>query len=169
MEVTIRSGGSADDVNAIARIHAEVFEPEYGMEPSFAADTAVQLAELRRSGWPAEREGCWIAELDGRPVGSATLRDLGGGLARLGHLALRPQARGTGAGRRLFETVVEAARAAGYERLELMTFRDLAAARELYCRGGFRLMKGEQMVRWGRELDWERWELALQGAAPSSL
>jgi GNAT superfamily N-acetyltransferase len=161
MEVTIRSGGSADDVNAIARINGEVFEPEHGMEPSFAGDMAVQLAELRRSGWPGEREGCWIAELDGRPVGGVTLRDLGGGLARLGHLALHPDARGSGAGRRLFDTVVDAARAAGYERLELMTFRDLEAAREIYRRGGFELTSSEHMVRWGRELDWERWELAL--------
>ena len=161
MEVSIRSGGSADDVNAIARINGEVFEPEYGMEPSFAADMAVQLAELRRSGWPGEGEGCWIAELDGRPVGAVTLRDLGGGLARLGHLALRPEARGTGAGRRLFETVVEAAREAGYERLELMTFRDLETARKLYRRAGFRVMSSEQIVRWGRELEWERWQRAL--------
>jgi GNAT superfamily N-acetyltransferase len=161
VEVTIRSGGSADDVNAIARINGEVFEPEYGMDRSFAADIAVQLAELRRSGWPGEHEGCWIAEVDGQPVGGVTLRDLGGELARLGHLALRTEARGSGAGRRLFDTVVEAARAAGYERLELMTFRDLEAARNIYRRGGFELTSSEHMVRWGRELDWERWELAL--------
>lgn len=167
MEVTIRRGGSADDVNAIARINGEVFEPEHGLEPSFAADMAVQLAELRRSGWPGEGEGCWIAELDGRAVGSVTLRDLGGGLARLGHLALRPEARGTGAGWRLLETVVEAAREAAYERLELMTFRDLVAARELYRRGGFRVLTSEHMVHWGRELVWERWELALQARAGS--
>ena len=161
MEVTIRSGGSAEDVNAIVRINGEVFEPEYGLEPSFAADMAVQLAELRRSGWPRERDGCWIAELDGQPVGAVTMRDLGDGLARLGPLALRPEARGTGAGRRLFETVVEAARAAGYERMELLTFRELEAAREIYRRGGFEMTSREHMVRWGRELDWERWELAL--------
>jgi GNAT superfamily N-acetyltransferase len=148
-------------VNAIARINGEVFEPEYGLEPSFAADMAVQLAELRRGGWPGEREGCWIAELEGQPVGAVTMRDLGDGLARLGHLALRPEARGTGAGRRLFETVVEAARAAGYERIELLTFRELEAAREIYRRGGFEMTSREHMVRWGRELDWERWELAL--------
>jgi GNAT superfamily N-acetyltransferase len=161
MEVTIRSGGSAEDLNAIARINGEVFEPEFGMEPSFAAEMAVQLAELRRSGWPREGEGFWIAELDGRAVGSITLRSLGDGVARLGHLALRAEARGTGAGRRLFETVVEAARAAGYERLELVTFRDLAAARELYRRGGFELTDTYQDFRWGRALDLERWELAL--------
>ncbi len=161
MEVQIRRGGSADDVNAIARINGEVFEPEYGMEPSFAADMAVQLAELRRSGWPRDGEGGWIAELDGRAVGSITLRNLGHGLARLGHLALRPEARGTGVGRQLFDTVVDAARAAGYERLELMTFSDLVDAREIYRRGGFEQITSEHMVRWGRELEWERWELAL--------
>ena len=161
MEVTIRRGGSADDLNAIARINGEVFEPEYGLEPSFAADMAVQLAELRRSGWPRNREGCWIAELHGHPVGGVTLRDLGDGLARLGHLALSPEARGSGAGRRLFDSVVDAARSAGYERVELMTFRDLGAARAIYRRGGFELMSSEHIVRWGRELDWERWELAL--------
>jgi GNAT superfamily N-acetyltransferase len=161
MDVQIRSGATSDDVNQIARINGEVFEPEYGMAPSFAADMAVQLAELRRSGWPRDGEGFWIAELDGRAVGSVTLRNLGGGLARLGHLALAPEARGSGAGRRLFETVVETARAAGYERIELMTFRDLETAREIYRRAGFEMMSSELMARWGRELDWERWELAL--------
>ena len=161
MEVQIRRGGSADDVNAIARINGAVFEPEYGMEPSFAADMALQLAELRRSGWPRDGEGFWIAELDGHAVGGITLRNLGHGLARLGHLALRPEARGSGAGRRLVDTVVDAARAAAYERLELMTFSDLGAAREIYRRGGFELMGSDQVVRWGRELHWERWELAL--------
>ena len=161
MEVLIRRGESADDVNSIARINGDVFEPEYGMAPSFASEMAVQLAELRRSGWPRDGEGCWIAELDGRAVGGITLRNLGHGLARLGHLALRPEARGSGAGQRLVDTVVDAARAAGYERLELMTFTDLAAARAIYRRGGFELMSSEHMLRWGRELQWERWELAL--------
>jgi ribosomal protein S18 acetylase RimI-like enzyme len=161
VEVRIRRGGSTEDVNEVVRINGEVFEPEYGLAPSFASDMAVQLAELRRSGWPGEREGLWMAELDGRVVGAITLRDLGGGAARLGHLALLPEARGSGAGRRLVETVVAAARAAGYDRLELVTFSDLTTARGLYRRGGFELKSSERVVRWGRELDWERWELAL--------
>jgi ribosomal protein S18 acetylase RimI-like enzyme len=161
MEVKIRSGGSAQDVNEVVRINGAVFEPEYGLAPSFASDMAVQLSELRRSGWPKAGEGLWIAELDGQAVGAVTLRDLGDGLARLGHLALAPEARGSGTGRRLVETVLAAARAAGYERVELLTFSDLTAARELYRRGGFELKSSEHVVRWGRELDWERWELAL--------
>jgi GNAT superfamily N-acetyltransferase len=159
--VHIRSGGSAADVNELVRINSEVFEPEYGLDSSFAGGMTLQLAELRRSGWPGTGEGLWIAELEGRAVGAITLRDLGGGLARLGHLALLPEARGTGSGRGLFETVVEAARAAGYERLELVTFSDLTTARDLYRRAGFLMTSSERVHRFGRELDWERWELAL--------
>ena len=42
-----------------------------------------------------------------------------------------------------------------------MTFSELTAAREIYRRGGFALRSSERVFRWGRELDWERWELAL--------
>jgi ribosomal protein S18 acetylase RimI-like enzyme len=161
VEVEIRSGGSAEDVNDVVRINGAVFEREYGIDASFASDMAVQLAELRRSGWPGDGEGLWMAELDGRVVGAITLRDLGGGLARLADLALMPEARGSGAGRRLVVKVLEAARAADYERIELVTFSDLAAAREIYSRAGFRMASSEHVFRWGRELDWERWELAL--------
>jgi ribosomal protein S18 acetylase RimI-like enzyme len=159
--VHIRSGDSAGDVNELVRINGEVFEREYALSPAFAGDMAVQLAELRRSGWPGGGEGLWMAELDGAVVGGVTLRDLGDRLARLGHLALRPEARGSGAGRRLVQTVLKAARAAGYERIELFTFSELVAARELYRRAGFRLTSSERRFRWGHELDWERWELAL--------
>jgi GNAT superfamily N-acetyltransferase len=160
--VEIRPGDAAGDINELVRVNAEVFEPEYGLSPAFANDMAVQLAELHRSGWPgAPGDGLWMAELDGGVVGGVTLRDLGGGLARLGHLALRPEARGTGAGWRLIEAVLDAARAAHYDRIELMTFSALTAARDLYRRAGFEMMSTEHTVRWGREMDWERWELTL--------
>ena len=158
----IRSGDSTGDMNELVRVNGEVFEREYALSPAFAGDMAVQLAELRRSGWPSgPREGLWMAELDGTVVGGITLRDLGDGLARLGHLALQPEARGSGAGRQLVESVVEAARAAGYERVELLTFSGLTEARELYRRTGFEMTSTERTVRWGREMDWERWELPL--------
>jgi GNAT superfamily N-acetyltransferase len=161
MEVEIRAGGSSDDVNTVVRLHGEVYEAEYGLDPDFAADVSLRLSELRRRGWPGPRDGLWIAETDGRPVGSITLDDQGGGLGQLGHLVLTPETRGTGTGRRLVEHVLEAARAVGYERLQLFTFHELSAARGLYQSVGFVKVSGEQTVRWGREMEWERYELAL--------
>lgn len=161
MDVQIRAGGSAEDVNTVVRLHGEVYEAEFGLDPSFAADVATRLSELRRSGWPGDREGLWIAEADGSAVGSITLNDQGDGLGRLGHLVLTPETRGSGAGRRLVEHVLEAARASGYERLELATFSDLSAARSLYQSVGFVKVSGERTVRWGREMEWELYELPL--------
>ena len=160
MTVQIRAGGSSEDVNSVVRLHGEVYEAEYGLDLSFAADVATRLSELRRAGWPGEREGLWIAEADGSAVGAITLDDRGDGLGQLGHLVLTPETRGSGTGRRLVELVLEAARAAGYERLELATFSDLSAARSLYLSVGFVKVSGERTVRWGRAMEWERYELA---------
>jgi len=161
MEVSIRRGGSSKDVNTVVRLHRDIYESEYGLDRSFARDVATRLAELRRGGWPGRREGLWIAEAGGRAVGSITLNDQGGGLGRLGHLVLTPEARGTGAGRRLVEQVLDAARAAGYERLELGTFSELSAAGSLYRSVGFATVTTERSVRWGREMEWQVYELAL--------
>jgi len=161
MNVSIRRGSSAEDVNSIVRLHRDVYEGEYGLDESFGADVAKRLSELRRRGWPGEGEGLWLAEDHGRAVGSITLNDQGGGLGRLGHLVLTPETRGSGAGRRLVEQVLDAARAAGYERLELATFSELSAAGSLYRSVGFVNVSTEDTVRWGRRMQWQRYELEL--------
>ena len=157
----IHPDGSREAVNEVVRLHREVYEGEYDLEPDFANDVATQLAELARSGWPGPREGLWLAQVDGRTVGSVTLIEESSELGRLGHLVLLPDARGTGAGRRLVESVLAAARAAGYERLHLFTFSDLRAAGSLYRSVGFEVSSTEQRLRWGRLMDWQRYELAL--------
>ena len=151
----------SDDVNAVVRLHRAVYESEFGLEPSFADDVATRLAELRRAGFPGRREGLWLAELDGRAVGSVTLREETRTLGHFGHLVLLPEARGTGAGRRLVETALDAARAAGFERLELYTFADLRAAAALDRSVGFEVTDADDTVRWGRRMTWQRYELAL--------
>jgi len=159
--VQIHPDGSRDAVNEVVRLHRQVYEGEYDLESSFANDVATQLAELSRSGWPGPREGLWLARLDGQTVGSVTLIEESSELGRLGHLVLVPDARGTGAGRLLVETVLAAARAAGYERLHLFTFSDLRAAGGLYRSVGFAVSSSERRLRWGRLMDWQRYELAL--------
>ena len=161
VEIEIHADGSREAVNEVVRLHREVYEREYDLEPSFADDVATQLAELSRSGWPGSREGLWLARRGERAVGSVTLIEENAKLGRLGHLVLLEEARGTGAGRRLVETVLAAARAAGYRRLHLFTFRDLSAAGSLYRSVGFGRTSSERRRRWGRLMDWEQYELAL--------
>lgn len=161
MKVEIQPDGSREAVNEVVRMHREVYESEYELEPSFGDSVATRLSELRRRGWPGRREGLWLARSGDRTVGSITLNEEARTLGQLGHLVLLPDARGSGAGRRLVNTVLEAARAAGYERLQLFTFSDLRAAAALYRSVGFEVASAEDVVRWGRRMQWQRYELAL--------
>jgi GNAT superfamily N-acetyltransferase len=152
---------SSDDVNHVVRLHRAVYEPEYGLEPSFADGLATGMAELRRRGFPGAREGLWLAKAGDEVVGTIMLIEENLTLGRLADLVLLPEARGTGAGRRLVDTVLAAARDAGYERLHLFTFADLRAAGRLYRSAGFEVTSAEDTVRWGRRMTWQRYELAL--------
>ena len=151
----------SDDVNHVVRLHRAVYESEYGLDPSFADGIATQMAELRRRGFPAAREGLWLAKEGDEVVGTVALIEESLALGRLADLVLLPAARGTGAGRRLVETVLAAARAAGYERLHLFTFADLRAAGSIYRSAGFVVTSAEDTVRWGRRMTWQTYELAL--------
>jgi GNAT superfamily N-acetyltransferase len=161
VEVQIERDGSREAVNDVVRMHRDVYESEYGLDPSFGDDVATRLAELRRRGWPGAREGLWLARTADRTLGSITLREEAGAVAQLGHLVLMPEARGGGAGRRLVSAVLGAARDAGYERLQLFTFSDLREAGTLYRSVGFEVASAEDVVRWGRRMEWQRYELSL--------
>ena len=142
-------------------MHGLVYASEYGLDARFEASVAARLAELTLRGWPGPGEGLWIAESGSEPVGSVTLADEGEGLARLGHVVLRPEARGHGLGRRLVEGAVTRARQARYERIELTTFSELTTAARIYRAAGFvRVSSGEQSP-WGRSIEMERYVLEL--------
>jgi ribosomal protein S18 acetylase RimI-like enzyme len=74
---------------------------------------------------------------------------------------LRPEYRDAGVGRRLLEALLARARDAGYERIELDTFSELRAAARLYRDAGFKRVRAERRSLWGRELEFERYELEL--------
>jgi DNA-binding MarR family transcriptional regulator/GNAT superfamily N-acetyltransferase len=149
------------DFGWIVRRHAELYAQEYGWTEPFEGLCAQIVADFAND-YDAKRERCWIAEMDGEPVGCIFLVKDSTKVARIRLLLVDPKARGLGLGAHLVDECVRFARRAGYKKITLWTHSVLAAARHIYQKAGFRLTGTEQHKSWGRPVTSEFWDLNLQ-------
>ncbi len=158
-EITLRSHRPGD-LGWVVERHGALYAEEYGWDGRFEALVAGIVARFVKD-FDAARERCWIAESDGERVGAVLVVKQSRSTAKLRLLIVEPAARGRGLGRRLVEECIAFARAKGYRRLELWTQSNLAAARAIYKRCGFRLVRKERHSSFGADLVGEFWQLAL--------
>jgi DNA-binding MarR family transcriptional regulator/GNAT superfamily N-acetyltransferase len=148
------------DIGWVVHRHGVLYAEEYGWDERFEALVAGIAKDFVEKHDPS-RERCWIAELDGEPVGSVFVVKENKSTAKLRLLLVEPKARGLGLGRRLVEECITFARAKGYRKLVLWTQSNLAAARHIYQQTGFKRVKREAHRTFGVPVVGEYWELAL--------
>jgi DNA-binding MarR family transcriptional regulator/GNAT superfamily N-acetyltransferase len=148
------------DLGWVVQSHGARYASEYGFDSSFEALVAEIAAKFLTS-FDASRERCWIADIDGAPVGSVFLVRHDDETAKLRLLLVEPAGRGHGLGRRLVGECIAFARACGYRRIKLWTQSNLTAARAIYQDAGFVLMASEPHRSFGRNLIGETWEMKL--------
>jgi GNAT superfamily N-acetyltransferase len=149
------------DMDWITRRHGEIYETNQGWDRSFETLVGQICADFERDFDPA-LEHCWIAEMNGQPVGSIALARSGEeGVAKLRLLLVEEQARGYGLGSRLVDECHRFARAAGYRKMRLWTTDQQMEARHIYQNKGYVLVAEEPVHAFGKDMVNETWELPL--------
>jgi GNAT superfamily N-acetyltransferase len=141
-------------IGRVAEMHASYYSSAVGFGASFEAKVATELAEFCLR-YHAGRDGLWLAEDNGVLHGCVVIdgsqyRESG---AHLRWFITSNESRGKGVGSRLLGAAMAFCQARGYRRVYLWTFDELHAARHLYEKHGFMLVRTQRGSQWGKEVN----------------
>lgn len=120
-----------DELDAVRELFREY--GEFVGSPLCFQDFEREIASL-----PGEYSCLLVAEESGRLAGCAALRTIGGGVAEMKRLYVRPAFQGQGLGRLLTGRIANEARLSGHKLLRLDTLPIMGSALALYRSLGFR-------------------------------
>ena len=157
--VTIRRDLRAGDADEIVDLHVRLYTTEFERNENFVAGVRDSVDAAIAEGWPETGGGLWMAERDGRVVGSTAVTDEGDGSAKLRWVALESELRGLGIGRQMITEAVDLAREGGFDRIWLQTFHRLTSAAAIYRSLGFVVTSETPKTDWGPPVTFQAYEL----------
>lgn len=149
------------DLGWIVQRQAMLYAREYGWDDTYEALAAEIVAQFIKTFDP-KRERAWIAEKHGERVGAVLVAKESDEVAKLRLLHVEAQARGLGIGKRLVEECIRFAQHAGYRKMTLWTQSNLLAARHIYRKAGFNIVREQKHHSFGKDLVAETWERDLE-------
>jgi GNAT superfamily N-acetyltransferase len=147
-------------IGRIVEMHATYYGRTFGFGIPFEAKVATEFATFCVAYDPV-RDGLWLAR-EGETIHGSVAIDGSHHLTDGAHLrwfVASDESRGTGVGNMLLDAAMAFCRERGYRRVYLWTFDDLAAARHLYEKHGFRLDLTQRGSQWGKEVNEQRFVL----------
>jgi GNAT superfamily N-acetyltransferase len=160
MDLTFCNGYLPGCIGRVAELHARYYSRHAGFGAYFESKVAREFSEFCER-YDDVRDGLWLVLGDDRVQGSIVIdgsraNDEG---AHLRWFIVSDELQGAGLGNRLMTSALDFCRGRNYGRVYLWTFAGLDAARHLYEKHGFRLLRQQRGTQWGSAVSEQCFEL----------
>ncbi|MBX2843861.1 MAG: GNAT family N-acetyltransferase [Flammeovirgaceae bacterium] len=136
--IKIRTNYKSGDIGYLTYMHGKF----YDFDPSFEFYVAETLATFYKN-MDHEKERFWVAEFEGKIVGTIALKNTDG-FAQLRYYLIDPEFRGIGLGRKLMDLFMDFFKNSDYKSSFLLTEERLQTAAHLYGKYGFQHVSSNQ-------------------------
>ncbi|MEL7132853.1 MAG: GNAT family N-acetyltransferase [Pseudomonadota bacterium] len=146
----------SDDTDWLVDQHDRLYARDDGFDDTFGPLVRSILDAFVAEHDPVSERG-WIAEAEGRRLGSIFCVRHDAVTAKLRLFLLVPEARGWGIGQMLLDQCMGFARDAGYGGMTLWTHESHRAACALYARTGWAMVASKPVRSFGQDLVEQTW------------